>query len=170
MASAVTTHDTSGTTDLTSTYSGCTRRKFSGIGHRTQAFRSGVRCSSPVILKMVYIDPQGSMITCKGSTALFIGYKHYLDNASSIAFSQRNSSTHLIEDEIFNDRDIINNLVDYEDGYSLKANTMYAGIQLSNKSEKHFLKIDTNSERSLKFEKWLRSCTSVYLRHSQAID
>ncbi|GFU56292.1 hypothetical protein TNCV_582261 [Trichonephila clavipes] len=29
-------------TDLTSTYSVCTRRVFGGIGHRTQAFRSRV--------------------------------------------------------------------------------------------------------------------------------
>ncbi|GFW51762.1 hypothetical protein TNCV_1186941 [Trichonephila clavipes] len=38
-------HKTFGPTDLTSTYSLCTRRVFGGIGHRTQAFRSGVRCS-----------------------------------------------------------------------------------------------------------------------------
>ncbi|GFS82480.1 hypothetical protein TNCV_4777861 [Trichonephila clavipes] len=35
-----------GPTDLTSTYSVCTRRVFGGIGHRTQAFWSGVRCSN----------------------------------------------------------------------------------------------------------------------------
>ncbi|GFY20801.1 hypothetical protein TNCV_1120351 [Trichonephila clavipes] len=35
-----------GPTDLMSTYSMCTRRIFGGIGHRTQAFRSGVRCSN----------------------------------------------------------------------------------------------------------------------------
>ncbi|GFX98357.1 hypothetical protein TNCV_4001261 [Trichonephila clavipes] len=39
-------HDTLGPTDLTSTYSVCTRRVFGGIGHRTQAFRSGVRGSN----------------------------------------------------------------------------------------------------------------------------
>ncbi|GFS91546.1 beta-scruin [Trichonephila clavipes] len=75
--------------------------------------------------------------------ALFIGYTHSLNNARSIAFSQRSSSTRLIEDEIFNDSDIINNLIDYEDGHeeldSLRAATIYAGIQLTNKSEKHFL-------------------------------
>ncbi|GFX13261.1 hypothetical protein TNCV_2990251 [Trichonephila clavipes] len=37
---------TFGPTDFTSTYSMCTRRVFGGIGHRTQAFRSGVRCSN----------------------------------------------------------------------------------------------------------------------------
>ncbi|GFW17772.1 hypothetical protein TNCV_1133721 [Trichonephila clavipes] len=37
-------HKTFGPTDLTSTYSVCTRRVFRGIGHRTQPFRSGVRC------------------------------------------------------------------------------------------------------------------------------
>ncbi|GFU22258.1 hypothetical protein TNCV_4856041 [Trichonephila clavipes] len=31
-----------GPSDLTSMYSVCTRRVFGGIGHRTQAFRSGV--------------------------------------------------------------------------------------------------------------------------------
>ncbi|GFU42445.1 hypothetical protein TNCV_4555761 [Trichonephila clavipes] len=35
-----------GPSDLTSMYSVCTRRVFGGIGHRTQAFRSGVRCSN----------------------------------------------------------------------------------------------------------------------------
>ncbi|GFX15249.1 hypothetical protein TNCV_2709541 [Trichonephila clavipes] len=39
-------YKTFGPTDLTSTYSVCTRRVFGGIGHRTQAFRSGVRCSN----------------------------------------------------------------------------------------------------------------------------
>ncbi|GFW85509.1 hypothetical protein TNCV_145541 [Trichonephila clavipes] len=39
-------HKTFGPTDLTSTYPVCTRRVFGGIGHRTQAFRSGVRCSN----------------------------------------------------------------------------------------------------------------------------
>ncbi|GFT58818.1 uncharacterized protein TNCV_184781 [Trichonephila clavipes] len=44
VVSAVTTHITFGPTDLTSTYSVCTRKLFGGIGHRTTAFRSGVRC------------------------------------------------------------------------------------------------------------------------------
>ncbi|GFW63249.1 hypothetical protein TNCV_3476651 [Trichonephila clavipes] len=35
-----------GPTDLTSKFSVCTPRVFGGIGHRTQAFRSGVRCSN----------------------------------------------------------------------------------------------------------------------------
>ncbi|GFW23700.1 uncharacterized protein TNCV_2032431 [Trichonephila clavipes] len=38
------------------------------------------------------------------------------DNARSFAFAQRSSSPLLIEDETFNDSDIINNLMDYEDG------------------------------------------------------
>ncbi|GFX95641.1 hypothetical protein TNCV_4885671 [Trichonephila clavipes] len=46
---------------------------------------------------------------------------------------------HLVEEETFNDSDIINNLIDYEDGHkepdSLRADTIYAGIQLSNKSK-----------------------------------
>ncbi|GFW58953.1 uncharacterized protein TNCV_2830591 [Trichonephila clavipes] len=48
--------------------------------------------------------------------ALFIYYKQYPDNEHSVAFSQLSSSPHLIENETFNDSDIINNLIDYEDG------------------------------------------------------
>ncbi|GFY24584.1 uncharacterized protein TNCV_1016301 [Trichonephila clavipes] len=33
-----------------------------------------------------------------------------------VAFSQRSSSPRLIEDKTFNDSDLINNLIDYEDG------------------------------------------------------
>ncbi|GFT92086.1 hypothetical protein TNCV_3549581 [Trichonephila clavipes] len=47
-------HKTFGPADLTSTYSMCTRRVFSGFGHRTQAFRYEVRCSS-IRLHMAYI-------------------------------------------------------------------------------------------------------------------
>ncbi|GFV30327.1 uncharacterized protein TNCV_98021 [Trichonephila clavipes] len=84
--------------------------------------------------------------------ALFIGYNQSLENAHSIALSQRTSNMPLIQDETFNDNDIINNLIDFEDGQEepdcLRANKIYTGIWLSNKSEKHFLKIDTSSERS----------------------
>ncbi|GFY33476.1 protein kinase C alpha type [Trichonephila clavipes] len=38
-----------------------------------------------------------------------------LDNECSIAFSQCSSSTHLIEDETFNDSGSINNFIDYEE-------------------------------------------------------
>ncbi|GFX27166.1 hypothetical protein TNCV_440721 [Trichonephila clavipes] len=38
------------------------------------------------------------------------------DNAHSVSFSERSGSPRLIEDETFNDSDIINNLIDYEDG------------------------------------------------------
>ncbi|GFT23090.1 uncharacterized protein TNCV_1858361 [Trichonephila clavipes] len=48
--------------------------------------------------------------------ALLICCKQSPDNAHSVAFSQRSRSPHLIEDETFNDSDIINNLIDYEDG------------------------------------------------------
>ncbi|GFX56427.1 uncharacterized protein TNCV_73731 [Trichonephila clavipes] len=82
--------------------------------------------------------------------ALSIGYKQHLDNARSIAFSQRTSSTHLIEDKTVNNSYIINNLIDYEDGQekpnSLTAETIYAGIQFLIKSEKLFLKIDIITE------------------------
>ncbi|GFV88571.1 uncharacterized protein TNCV_1243811 [Trichonephila clavipes] len=47
--------------------------------------------------------------------ALFICCEQSPDNAHSVAFSQRSSSPRLIEDETFNDSDIINNLIDYED-------------------------------------------------------
>ncbi|GFU99031.1 hypothetical protein TNCV_1614071 [Trichonephila clavipes] len=43
---AASVHKTFGPTDLPSTYTVGTRRIFGGIGHRTQAFRSGVRCSN----------------------------------------------------------------------------------------------------------------------------
>ncbi|GFW17174.1 uncharacterized protein TNCV_2762971 [Trichonephila clavipes] len=46
VVSATVAHKTFRPTDLTSTYSVCTRRVFGGIEHRTQAFRSGVRCSN----------------------------------------------------------------------------------------------------------------------------
>ncbi|GFV63657.1 hypothetical protein TNCV_626521 [Trichonephila clavipes] len=43
MVSAATAHKTFGPPDLTSSYTVCARRVFGGIGHLTQAFRSGVR-------------------------------------------------------------------------------------------------------------------------------
>ncbi|GFT71016.1 uncharacterized protein TNCV_4889851 [Trichonephila clavipes] len=46
VVSAVTTHKTFGPTDFSSTYFVCTRRVFDDLGHRTQAFRSGVQCSN----------------------------------------------------------------------------------------------------------------------------
>ncbi|GFX78708.1 uncharacterized protein TNCV_31481 [Trichonephila clavipes] len=46
VVSAATAHRTFRPTDLTSTYSVCTRRVFGDIGHRTKAFRSGFRCSN----------------------------------------------------------------------------------------------------------------------------
>ncbi|GFU34133.1 uncharacterized protein TNCV_3199321 [Trichonephila clavipes] len=44
MVKAATTHKTFEPTDLTSTYSVCTRMVFGSIGHRNQSFRSGIRC------------------------------------------------------------------------------------------------------------------------------
>ncbi|GFU39415.1 uncharacterized protein TNCV_3454571 [Trichonephila clavipes] len=79
--------------------------------------------------------------------ALFICYKLSPDNAHSVAFSQHSSNLRLIEDETFNDSDIINNLINYEDGQEARffeSGSKYAGIQLSNKLEKHFLKIYTS--------------------------
>ncbi|GFV33011.1 hypothetical protein TNCV_2023791 [Trichonephila clavipes] len=84
----------------------------------------------------------------------FIGYKQSFTR--SIAFFQRNSSTHFLEDEVFNGRDIINNLVYYEDEQdevdSLRGVKIYARIQLSNKSEEYFLNNDTDSKMSLDFK------------------
>ncbi|GFW79823.1 uncharacterized protein TNCV_2590431 [Trichonephila clavipes] len=61
----------------------------------------------------------------------------------------------------FNDCGSINNVIDYvdeqEESDSLWADKIYAGIRLSNNLGKHFLKIDTISERSMKFQKDLRS-------------
>ncbi|GFX24481.1 uncharacterized protein TNCV_992961 [Trichonephila clavipes] len=98
--------------------------------------------------------------------ALFIYYKHSLDNARSIAFSQRSIGTHLIEDETVNESDTTNNLIVYEDGLkeqdSLRADKIYAVIQLSNQLEMHFLKIGTISESNLEFPKQLQFCISGY--------
>ncbi|GFT81435.1 uncharacterized protein TNCV_3673091 [Trichonephila clavipes] len=54
------------------------------------------------------------------------------DNAHSVAFSQRSNSPRLIEEEIFNDSDIRNNLIDYEDG----------------QEEPDFSRVDINMQRS----------------------
>ncbi|GFW17532.1 uncharacterized protein TNCV_2650901 [Trichonephila clavipes] len=106
------------------------------------------------------------MFIYKLQDTLFICYKQSLDSANSIAFSQRTSGTHLIEDETFNDSDIINCLIDYEDGQevpdSLRSDKMHAKIQLSIKLEKHFLKLDITSQKSMTFQKELRSCASGY--------
>ncbi|GFX58575.1 uncharacterized protein TNCV_417541 [Trichonephila clavipes] len=48
--------------------------------------------------------------------ALFISFEQSPYKAHSVAFFQRSISPRLIEDETFNDNDIINNLMDYEDG------------------------------------------------------
>ncbi|GFX48636.1 uncharacterized protein TNCV_585331 [Trichonephila clavipes] len=44
VVSVATAHKSFGSTDLTSTYSVCTRRVFGGIRHRTQALLSEIRC------------------------------------------------------------------------------------------------------------------------------
>ncbi|GFX09958.1 hypothetical protein TNCV_4100991 [Trichonephila clavipes] len=80
-------------------------------------------CSSPIALVLLHIafliyTPSHSYCPTLWfyGYKLFIGYKQFLDNARFIDFSQRASTTHLIEDGIFNDSDNINNLTDYEDG------------------------------------------------------
>ncbi|GFU88123.1 hypothetical protein TNCV_1336921 [Trichonephila clavipes] len=68
--------------------------------------------------------------------ALFICYKQSPDNEHSVAFYRRSSSLHLIEDETFDDSDIINNLINYEDEQEARifeSGYKYAGVQLSNK-------------------------------------
>ncbi|GFX82557.1 uncharacterized protein TNCV_2167051 [Trichonephila clavipes] len=98
--------------------------------------------------------------------ALFICYKQSPEISRSVAFSQRANSQRLIEDDALNNCGIINNLKNYEDGREeldfLRADKIYAGIQLSNKLGKHFHKIDSNFERSMPFQKELRSRISGY--------
>ncbi|GFW04139.1 hypothetical protein TNCV_2669041 [Trichonephila clavipes] len=62
-----------------------------------------------------------------------------------VAFSQRSSSRRLIEDETFNDSDIVNNLIDYEDG----------------QEERDSLRADKNMQRSSFPTNW---------KHLQATD
>ncbi|KAI4482021.1 hypothetical protein M0804_009040 [Polistes exclamans] len=72
----------------------------------------------------------------------------------------------MIEDQAVDDSDIINSLIDYENGReeleSITADKIYEGIQISKKLETYFFKIDTNAERCLIFQKELRSCMSHY--------
>ncbi|GFW31105.1 uncharacterized protein TNCV_2576871 [Trichonephila clavipes] len=86
------------------------------------------------------------------------------DYARSVAFSQRANSLRLIK--MFNDCGIINNLIDYVDGQeepdSLTADIIYAVYSFPTNWESLFIKIDTNSERSMKFQKELRSRISDY--------
>ncbi|GFX65896.1 uncharacterized protein TNCV_13171 [Trichonephila clavipes] len=62
----------------------------------------------------------------------------------SVVFSQRSSSPRLIEDETFNDSDIINNLIDYEDGQeepdSLRADKNIQGSSFPTNWKSIFLK------------------------------
>ncbi|GFX00841.1 hypothetical protein TNCV_4578081 [Trichonephila clavipes] len=74
---------------------------------------------------------------------MLISDKQSPDNAHSVAFSQRSSSPHLIEDETFNHSEIINDLINCEDGQEarfLESGYKYAGILLSNKLENNFFK------------------------------
>ncbi|GFS54916.1 uncharacterized protein TNCV_3576301 [Trichonephila clavipes] len=83
-----------------------------------------------------------------------------------VQFSQLASSAGLIEDETVNDSNIISNLTYCEDGQkeqdTLSADKIYSDIQIFNKPEKTFSKIDSNSETSLKFQKEPLSCLSAY--------
>ncbi|GFT33092.1 uncharacterized protein TNCV_1264581, partial [Trichonephila clavipes] len=67
---------------------------------------------------------------------LFNSYKQSTDNARSFAFSQRTDSPRLIKNETFNGRDVINNLMDYEDG----------------EEEPDSLRVDKNMQGSNKLE------------------
>ncbi|GFS51398.1 uncharacterized protein TNCV_548761 [Trichonephila clavipes] len=60
----------------------------------------------------VYVTPQ----KCSHFKTLCSFVIKSPDNAHSVAFSQRSISPRLIEDETFNDSDIINNLINFEDG------------------------------------------------------
>ncbi|GFU64882.1 uncharacterized protein TNCV_785331 [Trichonephila clavipes] len=98
--------------------------------------------------------------------ALFICYKQFPNNARLIVFPQRANSLRLLEYETLNDYGIINNLIEYiaerEEPDSLRVDKIYAGIELFNKLGKLFLKIDTDSERSMKFSK-RASITHIWL-------
>ncbi|GFY14488.1 uncharacterized protein TNCV_1315421 [Trichonephila clavipes] len=78
------------------------------------------------------------------STKLAWGLKQSPDNAHSVAFSQRSCSPHLIEDETFNESDIINNLIDYENGQeeldSLRADKNVQGSSFPRNWKNIFLK------------------------------
>ncbi|GFT79110.1 uncharacterized protein TNCV_3094651 [Trichonephila clavipes] len=80
--------------------------------------------------------------------ALFICYKQSSDSTHSVAFSQHSSNQRLIEDKTFNDNDIINNLIDYEDGPeepdSLRADKNMQGSSFPTNWKSIFLKKDTN--------------------------
>ncbi|GFX20927.1 uncharacterized protein TNCV_79821 [Trichonephila clavipes] len=62
-----------------------------------------------------------------------------------VAFSQRSSSPRLIEEENFNDSDIVNNLIDYEDG----------------QEEPDSLRVDKNMQRSSFPTNW----KSIFLKY-----
>ncbi|GFV71809.1 uncharacterized protein TNCV_4868931 [Trichonephila clavipes] len=99
----------------------------------------------PLGLEMKSLDPVQSEDRMTVFWTFTEGYKHSLDNAHSIAFSQCNSNKHLIEDETFNDSDIISNLTDYENGHeepdSLRADTIYAlGFSFPTNRKSIFLK------------------------------
>ncbi|GFX18627.1 uncharacterized protein TNCV_3310881 [Trichonephila clavipes] len=102
--------------------------------------------------------------------SLFICYKQSNENPLLVAFSQRTHSLNWIEDEAFKDNETINNLIDYEDGQeeadSFRVDKIYAGIQLFNKLEKYFLKIDSHSERSMRFQEefqpFISDCRDIY--------
>ncbi|GFT22358.1 uncharacterized protein TNCV_3273431 [Trichonephila clavipes] len=83
-------HKSFGPIDLTSTYSMCTRRVFAGIGHRTQAFRSGVHCTNHGPYTAVCVThhlietsahaPQHPMVTYTGMGAVGLGPHKLLRN------------------------------------------------------------------------------------------
>ncbi|GFV82021.1 hypothetical protein TNCV_3152191 [Trichonephila clavipes] len=69
-ALGISAHNTFRPTDLMCTYSVCTWRVFGDVGHRTQAFRSEVRCSNTRLPMAEY----KKNIICKSddSIALFL--------------------------------------------------------------------------------------------------
>ncbi|GFV53892.1 uncharacterized protein TNCV_166591 [Trichonephila clavipes] len=97
--------------------------------------------------------------------ALFICYKQSPDNAHSVALSERSSSPRLIEDETFNDSDIMNNLIDYEDGQeepdSLRAKENMRGFSFPTNWKRIFLKY-IPLRKEYKTPKGLQSCISGY--------
>ncbi|GFX62388.1 uncharacterized protein TNCV_1381131 [Trichonephila clavipes] len=87
-----------------------------GLNGFGSTFKSGLgpleSCTPPVISGCTLHHSEIQTL----QDALFTCYKQSPDNVHSVPFSKRSSSPRLIEDETFNDSDIINNLIDYEDG------------------------------------------------------
>ncbi|XP_037941188.1 tigger transposable element-derived protein 1-like [Teleopsis dalmanni] len=68
----------------------------------------------------------------------------------------------IIEDGSYSPEQIFIAKLKQEEPETITAGNIYAGLQICNKLENHFLAIDGNSKRALKFQKELQSCISGY--------